>query len=181
MADQAMIEAIALEAYDACTIGFNEEEGRPMSQDEDNTSRRASLLGVQWTTTQPVSRFLPDEVGEGVGASFDYLKLISEVLQEEMARFAGGLVPDEVITDGVGSPEEREARRAAKRKMREAVAECKDYIEANWEGAAGEGVGFIIALISAVIWHLIIVLIVRWIIRHYFENPDVAAQMCLAT
>ena len=188
MADkQAMIEALAAEAYDACVIGFHDEESRPMSDDEANTTRRASLLGVTWTTTQPVSRFLPQELieaFEGVGASpsietliSDLTKILDDVVKEEI--FGVGCDNEAELDGGVGGSAEREARKQTRTRFRSCVQDCKGYIEEHWDDAA-EGVGFIIALITAVIWHLIVVLIVRWIIRKWFDNPDVAREMCLA-
>lgn len=76
--------------------------------------------------------------------------------------------------------EKREARKARRKHTQQMIKEVKEYANENWEPDPGEeGVGFLISLISAVIFHLIVVLIVRWIVRSYFENPDVARQMCL--
>jgi len=176
MPSQELIEQVTAQAYAACQSGFQEEENREMNEDEQNISARASQLGVLWTTTQPVSRFANVS---GVGSVEDSIKQLTTELENEIwnSLIQGfGAEEDFDFGDGVGSPEDREARREVRKRFRAAVQECKAYVEANWEG---EGVGFIIALITAIIWHLIVVLIVRWIIRHYFENPSVASQMCL--
>lgn len=75
-----------------------------------------------------------------------------------------------------GKSGERRQRRLRRREERERERECRRYIEAHWDEV--EGFGFVIALISAVIWHLIVVLIVRAIIKRFFESPSTAAEVC---
>lgn len=65
----------------------------------------------------------------------------------------------------------------SKQQHRRAKRACRKYVEENWD----EGYGFLFSLLSAIIWHLIVVLIVRAIIRHYFNNPEHAVTMCRAT
>lgn len=149
MPNREIQRRLSADAFSACMEEFVREQGRSLDADEQGIARRAADLSVQWTATQPVERFLPKESLAG------YF----------MRRATGGRA-------------ERRRRRLNRREERAAVRECRHFVEANWHGTLGEGYGFIFSLISAVLWHLIVVLIVRWILKKYFENPALAMEVC---
>lgn len=76
----------------------------------------------------------------------------------------------------IGSKDKRRQRRLSKREERQRVRECRSYVEDHWDDV--DGYGFIFALVSAVIWHLIVILIVRWLLKRFFASPSLALTVC---
>lgn len=148
---EELIKSVASGAENACSSDFAREENRVMNEEEQNISSRASYLAVKWTSTQPVSRFLEEENDR---------EELNDYYQTKRQR----------------RQVRKKVRREKKRKFDKIVQDCKEYVENNWEG---EGVGFIFALLSAIVWHLIVVLIVRWIVLRYFDEPELAVQICV--
>ena len=70
----------------------------------------------------------------------------------------------------------KKRRKLNQREERARLRSCKRYVKAHWNDY--EGYGFILALISAVVWHLIVVLIVRAILKKFFTSPSLAASIC---
>lgn len=146
---EQLVASLAAEAKEACVAGVAaEEDGRELTEDEVGTVDRASYLAVKWTSTQPVSAFVEEE-GD----------------RDELAG----------LTKRQRRKAKKKARKAKRRKFDAQVDECEAYIKAHWDD---DGPGFIIALFTAVLWHLIVVLIVRWIILRYFDEPELPQMIC---
>lgn len=153
---EALIKKVASEAHVACSSDFIEEQGRTMNEDEQSVSDRTAYLAVKFTSTLPVSTFVEQE-GD----------------REEL---------DSYLSKKQHKKDKRKSRKEKRKKINSLVQKCKAYVKDNWEPPGDDGVGFIPILgplVAAVIWHLIVVLIVRWIILKYFDEPELAQQICV--
>ena len=147
------LSQLADEAFSCCRAEFIADRGE-ITADEETVLRKASELSAQWSTTQPAERFLSK--------------------------------------DALSKKEQRKAKRSLRRYMLDGIHDGIQFVESNGTvqmvaastaafaamGVAPEAVGFIFAFISAVAFHLCVMLCVRFLLKKFFTSPALAASIC---